>query len=803
MNSRSLDFAEQVMPKTSNLGIDIVINSLTGDGFVEKNLGILAQNGCFLELAKRNIWQPEQVANNRPDVAYHIVDLAREFEAQPALIQSMLRHLMQQFEDGSLKPLPKTTFPIQDVVSAFRYMQQAKHTGKIVVSYPQQIASQDTQKQVTFRSDRTYLITGGLGDLGLLVADWMVQQGAKQLVLVGRSEPKPAAQKVLDKLASQGGNAIAQTADVSDADQIAQVLAEIEQSPLPLGGIIHAPGVLDDGTLKKLTWDNFARVMAPKVQGAWNLHSLTLNSPLDFFILFASSASLLGSAGQANHSAANAFLDALAAYRRAQGLPAITINWGPWGEIGAAARLPEVIERLNQLGIGTIESQAGIQVLERAFLKQPVQMGAVPINWLQFRQQQWASTPLLADLVAASGESDRQQIGVGFLQQLESAAIADRHDLLMAGVRAQVAKTVGLKDPEQIEPGQRLIDLGLDSLMAIELKNRLQSTLDCSLRSTLLFDHPTLESLVEHLASDILMWKDEASSSPQNPQNGRVIPDSFCSTLVPIQPQGSKPPLFFVPGIIGNVFYLNPLSKELGLDQPFYGLRYLGLDEDVEPYTRIEAIAAHHIKAIQTVQPGVPYCLGGHSFGGKVAFEMARQLCDRGQEVSMLVLLDIPPSLTDKSQEVESWDDAEYISYLGYEWGSSLGKDLGVSAARLRALDPEQQIDYLLERLHSNGQVLPKTDLAHLVRVYKANTEATVKYAPEGRYSHPTVLLRASEVSPMYEFLPDLEATKADPTWGWNQLATQLHFELVPGNHFTMMMEPQVQILAKQLTIMI
>ncbi|MBT9317709.1 polyketide synthase [Leptothoe spongobia] len=801
MNSRTLAFAEQIMAETSGRGVDVVINSLTGEGFVEKTLGVVAQNGCFLELAKRGIWQPEQVAEARPDVAYHRVDLAREFEEQPTQIGSMLRHLMQQFEEGSLQPLPRTTFPIQDVVSAFRYMQQAKHTGKIVVSYPPQTTTSDVHKSVTFRSDRTYLITGGLGDLGLLVADWMVQQGAQQLVLVGRSKPNPTAQQLLDEFANQGAQVIARTADVSDADQIGQVLAEIEQSPLPLGGVIHAPGVLDDGTLKKLTWDNFARVMAPKVQGAWNLHSLTLKSPLDFFILFASSASLLGSAGQANHSAANAFLDSLAAYRRAQGLPAITINWGPWGEIGAAARLPEVIERLNQLGIGTIDSQAGLQVLERAFLKKPVQMGAVPIHWPQFRQQQWASAPLFADLVAVAGENNGQQIAVEFRQQLESALITERYDLLMSGVRGQIAKTLGLKHPEQIEPGQRLIDLGLDSLMVIELKNRLQSTLGCSLRSTLLFDHPTLASLADYLASDVLMWSDEASSPLPSSQNGRSGPESFCSTLVPIQPQGGTPPLFFVPGIIGNVFYLNQLSRYLGLEQPFYGLRSLGLDENVEPHTRIEAIAAHHIKAIQAVHPQGPYRLGGHSFGGKVAFEMAQQLCDRGQEVSLLVLLDIPPSGTDKTQEIQHWDDAQYISYLAYEWGSTLGKDLGVSIDHLQTLNPEQQIDYFLKRLQANGQMYSSIDLARLVRVYKANTQATIQYAPKDCYPGPVLLLRASEVSPMYEFLPDLEATKADPTWGWSQLAPQLNFQLVPGNHFTMMMEPQVQLLAKQLKI--
>lgn len=792
MNSRSLAFGEQLQSKTAGQGIDIVINSLTGSGFIETTLGSLAPDGCFLELAKRDIWSPAQVAASRPDVAYHIVDLAREFEEQPELIQTMLQSLMAQFEQGALKPLPQKVFPVQDTVSAFRYMQQAKQIGKVVVYYPQPTAGNDATVS-TFRGDRTYLITGGLGDLGLLIAEWMAQQGAKNLVLVGRRAPQTAAQNVLEQLAAQGINALARTADVADAAQLTPVIAEIEQSAAPLGGIIHAAGVVDDGTLKTLSWDRFTSVMAPKVQGAWNLHNLTLDASLDFFTLFSSSASLLGSAGQGNYAAANAFLDSFAAYRHSQGLSATAINWGPWKERGLAARIPDVLQRLHQVGIEAIDSRTGLHILEQMLWEQPVQAGVIPIEWSRFRQHPWSQSSLFKDLIntvedEALSESESSLSHQSLVRQLEAASITDRRTLLERAVHGQVAHVLGLKASEKISSQQRLIDLGLDSLMSIELRHYLQTMLDCSLPSTLLFDHPTVESLVTYLGLDVLSW-------------GKVEhTDAFCSTLVPIQADGNKPPLFFVPGVMGDVFYLSPLSQALGLEQPFYGLRSLGLDEAVTPYTQIEAIAAHHIQSIQKVYPQGPYHLGGHSFGGKVAFEMARQLQQAGHAIASLALVDIPPGNTQQAQAIRQWDQAQYLAYLAYEWGSSLGEDLELTVEQLRAVPPEQQLDLLLQQLQAKGQNYSRSEMQRLVQVYKANTQAILHYSPQGRYQIPTVLLRAEKLSPMYEFLPDAQSSRENPSWGWDRLlARSLQVETVPGDHFTVMRSPQALVLAKRL----
>ncbi|EDN71921.1 Putative polyketide synthase [Beggiatoa sp. SS] len=224
------------MASTSGEGVDIVLNSLTGEGFIPKSLSVLRSGGRFLEIAKSGVWTPSQIAQFKPDIAYFLVDLAQICQQQPALIKSMLHELMLQFKADQLKPLPRKVFPIVEANSAFRYMQQAKHIGKIVMTLP----TDTMDKSRLFRTDSTYLITGGLGSLGLLIASWMVKQGAKHLVLVGRSGANPSVKSQLKALEQAGAEVVVARADVSIATQIARVLADIEQSKPPLRGIIHA-----------------------------------------------------------------------------------------------------------------------------------------------------------------------------------------------------------------------------------------------------------------------------------------------------------------------------------------------------------------------------------------------------------------------------------------------------------------------------------------------------------------------------------------------------------------------------------
>ena len=398
------------------------------------------------------------------------------------------------------------------------------------------------------RADSTYLITGGLGGLGLLMARWMVQQGTRHLVLVGRRAPRPEVRKVLAKL-KQEAEVIITQADVSQQEQVARVFADVRLSMPPLRGIIHAAGVLSDGLLLNQDWASFEKVMAPKVIGAWNLHIASLvegkcdaaesHPPgllegkreegkreegereegkrealpqLDFFVCFSSVASLLGTVAQGNYAAANAFMDALAHHRRAQGLPALSINWGPWSQVGMAAT-DERQDLYHEWGWGTIAPEQGLQVLQRLLAEtagqhnstalHQAQVGVIPLESRKFFSKRKTS-PFLEHFQPA-----KKSQSVDFTSQLASAINPEA--LLENHIRAEIGNVLRIR-PEELEPRQRLFDLGLDSLMAIELKTRLESSLALSLRSTLLFHYPTLESLAHYLAKEVLCLQDSSPS---------------------------------------------------------------------------------------------------------------------------------------------------------------------------------------------------------------------------------------------------------------------------------------------------
>jgi acyl transferase domain-containing protein/acyl-CoA synthetase (AMP-forming)/AMP-acid ligase II/NADPH-dependent curcumin reductase CurA/acyl carrier protein len=493
MNSRNLDFAEEIMSITQGKGVDIVLNSLGGE-FIPKSLSVLSSQGRFVEIGKQKIWKPSQVARLKPDVSYFVFDLLQVAQQQPTLIKSMLRQLIEHFQneetlgEKSLQPLPYKLFGKSHVIDAFRYMQQAKHIGKIVVS------------QSLVVRDGSYLITGGLGGLGLQVAHWLLEQGARCLVLVGLSPINEGIRIQLDRLKKTGAKVLYFSADVANELQISQIFAEIERSLPPLRGIIHAAGILDDGLLHQQTWEKFDRVMAPKIQGAWNLHLLSQNCQLDWFIMFSSVASLLGSAGQANYSAANGFLDALAHFRQAKGLPGSSINWGAWSEVGVAAQ--RQISKLGLKGMESIAPSDALALLEH-LLSYSGQIGVVSIDWSQWHGEGIAKS-FWADLANKTAHNPINELEINFVEHLQAATSSDRFGLLLAHVRDQVTKILGLKSADGIDIDQGFADLGIDSLTFVELRNRLQTSFGCSLPSTLAFDYPTIRAIAGYLADRFL-----------------------------------------------------------------------------------------------------------------------------------------------------------------------------------------------------------------------------------------------------------------------------------------------------------
>ncbi len=497
-NSRTLDFAEQIKEETKGAGVDVVLNSLNGE-YIDKSLGILATGGRFVEIGKIGIWSKEQFQEKRPDVSYFPFDLGEVAQQQSGIIRRMSEKLTEQWNSEKLGSLPYKAFESTEITAAFRYMQQAKHIGKVVISMPEVGSGQNSIK-----SEASYLITGGLGALGLEVAQWMAKQGAKCVLLTGRRNPNEKAQKIIEELEKTGTKVGVLLGDISVAADVEAIFQEIQKFP-PLKGVIHAAGVLEDGLLRNLSWEQFTKVMSPKVTGTWHLHQMTKDLPLDFFVCFSSMAAMIGNAGQGNYAAANGFMDAMAHYRRGLGMPGLSINWSTWAGGGMAGSLDsQQQQQLDKSGITAIKPEQGLQALESFLSGSLSQVGVFPVKWSEFfRQTPTAEKmPLLSGFV--SSQPSLSQKKSSFIEELEAKAIPERMDLLTKHIRSMLAQTLGIKDGQKIGMREPFFDIGLDSLMAVELKNRMESSLNVSLSSTLLFDYPVLEKLISHLADDVI-----------------------------------------------------------------------------------------------------------------------------------------------------------------------------------------------------------------------------------------------------------------------------------------------------------
>jgi acyl transferase domain-containing protein/NADPH:quinone reductase-like Zn-dependent oxidoreductase/acyl carrier protein len=482
LNSRVAQFAEAVRSQTGGRGVDVVVNCLSG-AFIAESLAALAPGGRFIELGKNGIWTAAQVAAARPDVRYHVVDLLARRREAPGALGAELRQVMAQA--ASLKTAAPTVLPLREAAVALRRMQQARHVGKLVLAMPSPVWEA--------AADGAYVVTGGLGGLGQQVAAWLVVRGARRVVLTSRRAP--------DAGLRLPPGVVARQADAADAAAMASVVAELEAEGWRLAGLFHAAGVLADGALRQQDPARFTQVLAPKLRGAWNLHMLTQGRAVDVFVLFSSTASLLGSAGQGNHAAANAFLDSLAAWRRGQGLAGVSINWGPWSEVGAAAG-GVVEERMRQQGLLGLAPSAGLAGLETVLTEaaagsSTAQIGIAAVDWARLVQRRGAGRylSLLAPKAApAVGTPDAGLRGLPW-----ATAQAQVRRL----VAEEVASVLGLAGGAAVQPDQGFFDQGLDSLTSVELRNRLQRALGLKLSATTAFDYPTLETLSNHLLKTI------------------------------------------------------------------------------------------------------------------------------------------------------------------------------------------------------------------------------------------------------------------------------------------------------------
>jgi phthiocerol/phenolphthiocerol synthesis type-I polyketide synthase C len=503
-SSRSLDFADEIRAQTGGKGVDLVLNSLAGE-FIPASLSLLGPFGRFLEIGRVDIYRNSQLGLQpfRNNLQFCTIDLELVSRERPGLVRSMLLEIVRLFRERKLEPLPRTVFPLPEAVAGFRYMQQRKNIGKIVFSVSELQQAAPTADPGTahpaVRPDGTYLITGGLGALGLRVARWLARQGARHLVLVGRGGAARADARALEAVRAAGAEVVIAAADVSRREDVARILADIDRALPPLRGVIHAAGLLDDGFLVQLDQERFRRVFPAKAAGAWNLHLLTAGRPLDFFVCFSSVAAVLGSPAQANYAAANVFMDELARARAAQGLPALSINWGPWAEIGMAAQ-DHLAGNVALQAMGKIAPDRGVELLGQLLLEKDAQVAVLPINWKQWRRLFPVAdrSPLLALLAREEAADAPARKGALSAEAVLAAPQGERLRLL----EVYVAGVLGFS-ADKLDMQQRLDQLGIDSLMAIELKNRVEVDLGVALTMATFLQVPSVTELATAILSQL------------------------------------------------------------------------------------------------------------------------------------------------------------------------------------------------------------------------------------------------------------------------------------------------------------
>jgi amino acid adenylation domain-containing protein len=530
MDSRSLDFADEIMGITGGEGVDAVLNSLAGE-FINKNFSVLAPFGRFLEIGKVDIYNNKRVGLEqlRNNISYYVIDLAQHLEQKPDFVASMFAELADRFAQRHYRPLTHQTFPIADVVEAFRYMAQGKHIGKNVLSFDvdQVPIGPCTEQDHLLRGDATYLIVGGASGFGLELAKWMTRHGGRNIVLFSRSGPRDAeSAAAIAELQQPGFQIVDARGDVTQPQDVQRIVAQIQAEMPPLAGVIHGAMVLDDEFMAELDDARFNKVLHPKILGAWNLHEATRDLPLEHFICFSSFSAIAGGAKQSNYNAGNVFLDSIAHHRRSLGLPALTINWSALSGAGFVERNEKTAQYLDKLGMKSLTMEEAFAVFERMIVRDPVQIAACRADWQSLARLSpyVGNSNVFTSLVQAQQGADS---GGSIKPRLLAADAQQRLALLQDFVADQVAGVFGVES-NQVDRDSSLTNLGLDSLMAIDLINRIEGELGMSVPMGNVLRGPSLNELADLLlglfADDGNVGSADVSDSP-----------AHATSLIPIE----------------------------------------------------------------------------------------------------------------------------------------------------------------------------------------------------------------------------------------------------------------------------
>ncbi|WP_425575799.1 SDR family NAD(P)-dependent oxidoreductase [Streptomyces amakusaensis] len=507
-SSRTLEFEEKFRRTLGGRGMDVVLDSLAGE-FVDASLRLLAPGGRFLEMGKTDVRDPRTVAADHGGASYRAFDLV---DAGAERIGAMLAEVLGLFAEGVLRLPRVTVWDVRHAADAFRFISRARHIGKVVLTVP-----------APLDPEGTVLITGGTGALGGTVARHLVRRhGVRRLVLAGRrGTAAPGAEELAAELAGHGAEVTVVACDVSDRAALSGLLDAVPAKH-PLTGVVHTAGVLDDGVLSSLTPGRLDTVLRPKADAALLLDELTRDADLSLFVLFSSTAGVLGGAGQANYAAANTVLDALASRRGAAGLPGLSLAWGPWENSGSMlGGLGEVdLARLGRTGLTPLTDEEGLALLDAALATGEAAVVPAKVNGSALRRTPPDQIPyplrgLAGGPVRRAGrERARPAAARALRSRLAAAAPETREQTLLDLVRGHAAAVLGHADSAAIVAELAFKEMGFDSLTAVELRNRLNGAAGAQLPSTLLFDHPTPALLARRLGEELLGTEPSPAPAP-------------------------------------------------------------------------------------------------------------------------------------------------------------------------------------------------------------------------------------------------------------------------------------------------
>jgi acyl transferase domain-containing protein/thioesterase domain-containing protein/acyl carrier protein len=831
-DSRSTAFANQVRRITRNAGVDLILNSLAGEA-IEKGLSILAPGGRFLEIGKRDVFadSPIGLRNLRNNASIHVIDMGKVMAEQPQTVQGLLQSLSKEFRAARLSALPFETLPISRAAEAFRLMAQAKHIGKIVLNTREVKASSirtPAATSVALSPRASYLVTGGLAGFGLAVAESLVATGARHLVLASRSgASSPESKQALASLRRLGVRVLAFKADISSETDVARLLARIPRNMPPLRGVFHAANVLDDGLIVQLTPERFARVMNAKAIGAWNLHSALARAKLDHFVLFSSISSILGSAGQANYAAANSFLDALAHHRRTLGLPALSVNWGAIGQVGILARNPSVAAHLESNGVHPIEIDQATHMLSVLLTRDVPQITFAHLDWqlILGAGRNAPAAPRFSEVFVATALSRTEFPDE--ISNLASASISTRPALIATLVRDSVARVLRT-NADKLDSNRPLRELGLDSLMAFELLNRLQTRTGASLPTSKISANSTIESLcllVEENLAPAPSTKEPPPSHVSESRSFAAQPPNSNSTrstqppknsphsttprqLLPLRSTGSLIPLFLIHPSGGRTNNYEALAHHLNSDLPVFALQSRVFAGAPDEWHSLDEMARNYADLIAAQQPKGPIRIAGFSAGGLFALATAGQLELRGRTVEQLLMIESPISMLDPHtsrisimenliHEVYDYVSAALLPSQKARNLHSARSPVDLAHRILRAKSEDAQLHLVMNWLNKLG----------LSAVNTHDDETRLFFRTFIRHAQ---IIENAQIEPIFA---SVHYWRANNSWltaapiskalSARVTHSDLHQATIDGRHFEIMDEPSVLTLAAQINALL